>query len=363
VISPLDLPSKNTSAMDGYALVASSTLNPPVTLRVVGEAPAGCTSPPSIKPGEAVLVATGSPIPPGADTVIKVEEVEETKNFITIHQHVHKGDLINVKGQEVKKGQILLSAGALLDYRKTALLASTGTAKIDVFSTPKVALLSTGDELLEPSQPFVSGKVYNANRYIVEGILRREGISPDYLGIFPDDPDILRKALTQALGEYSVVVTMGAVSKGKYDYLRQVLAELEVELHITSTNIKPGHPLAFGSKEGTLFWGLPGYPSATLVNALVYLLPAIRKMRGKKECLPATITALAGESFKSKKDRVYFIRVNLQQKENRVITYSAGSQLTSNYLSSALCKGLAILPEGTEKVNPGEEVRVIIEPL
>ena len=360
VSSPLDLPPTDTSAMDGYALVASSTQLTPTVLKVVGEAPAGCIHPPSVRPGEAVLVTTGGPIPPGADAVVKVEEVEEDGETIILRRTVEKGELINLKGQDVSQGDLVLTSGTLLDYRKVALLASLGIGRVKVFITPKAALIATGDELLEPGTPQASGKVYNTNRYIVEGLLRKEGLQVDYLGIVPDHPQSLREILAQTLEKYPLVITMGAVSKGKYDYLRKVLKELQVELLITSTNIKPGHPLAFGTKGRSLFFGLPGYPSATLVNALVYLLPAVKRMSGRRETLPYTLRAMAGETFKSRKGKVYFIRVNLRWEGERLMAYSAGSQLTSNYLTSALCQGLAVIPEKVGTVERGEMVKVIV---
>ncbi len=360
VPSPLDLPPTDTSAMDGYALMASSTWNPPATLKVVGEAPAGCTHPPPVGPGEGVLVTTGGPIPPGADAVVKVEEVVEEGDRITINRRVEPGELINLKGQDLARGQILLSPGTTLDFRKVALLASVGAKRVKVFERPRVALMATGNELLEPGEPWQQGMLYNTNRYIVEGLLKGEGVEVDYLGILPDDPDILRKELGEALDRYPLVVTTGAVSRGKYDHLRWVLETLGVKLHITSTNIKPGHPLAFGTRGSTIFFGLPGYPSATLVNALVYLLPGVRKMKGELRPLPSTLPALAGEPFKSRKDRVYFIRVNLERQGKTLVARSAGSQLTSNYLSSALCQGLAILPEEVEVVERGQTVEVLV---
>ena len=359
IFSPMDLPPVDTSAMDGYAIMARDTHAPPVVLPVKGEAPAGCAAPPPLEPGKAMLVTTGGPIPPGADAVIKVEEVEERGSSILISRRVEKGELINTKGQEIKKGDPLLPRGTLLDPRKIALLASVGLNRVRIHPPPRAALFSSGDEILEPGQPYQAGRVYNTNRYIVEGLLKREGVQINYLGILPDAPQIQRDALARAMERYPLIITTGAVSRGKYDHLRQVMTGLDLQIHITSTNIKPGHPLVFGTRGEVLFFGLPGYPSATLVNTLVYLLPAVRKMKGVKDCIPSTIKARTREPLKSRKGKVYFIRVNLQRKDGEWMVSSTGSQLTSVYITSALAQGLAILPEEMDLIKPGEKVEVL----
>lgn len=361
VHSPLSLPPFATSAMDGYAVIASDTLNPPVTLKVVGESQTGSVPPPAMAMGEAVRVTTGAPVPPGADSVVKVEDVEERGDTVTLTRSVVKGDLINTPGQDVAKGDTLLSSGTVLDYRKVALLASVGITRVKVFDQCKVAFFATGDEVMEPGQPLQLGKAYNTNRYIVEGALLREGAKVDYCGILPDDIESQKEALSKVFGKYEVVVTTGAVSKGRYDFLRQTLSHLNVNIHLVSTNIKPGHPLVFGTKGDTIFFGLPGYPSATLVNTVVYLLPAIRRLQGIKpyHCLPQLLPAVAGEPLISREGRTYFLRINLRTEHRRLVAYSAGSQLTSTYLSSALCDGLAVLPEDVGTLSKGTEVEVI----
>ncbi len=360
VLSSIDLPSRNTSAMDGFALIASCSENTPVSLRIAGEAAAGCESAPPVNPREAILVTTGGPIPPGADAVVKVEEVESGQETILLKRRVKKNALINFQGQEIKKGETLLKRGTVLDYRKTALLASVGAYQVEVFRQPGVALMSTGNEILEPFQPFSPEKAYNCNRYILSGLLKREGFPVHYSGICPDHVEDLEERLHSILDSFPIVITTGSVSKGKYDYLRSVLKKLGVKIHITSTNIKPGRPLVFGTRNGTLFFGIPGYPSAALINAFVFLCPALKKMKGLKKYLPHTITAVAAESFKSRKDKVYFIRIDLKQKGWRLYAHSAGSQLTANYRTSALCRGFAVLPEDVERVRKGQDIEIIL---
>jgi molybdopterin molybdotransferase len=359
VFSRTELPEQNKSAVDGFAIKSSWTDQLPLTLRLSGEVQAGAEGGGLLREGETVFVMTGAPVPEGADAVVRIEDAKVEGELVTIDFKVKKGELVNFKGSEVKRGERLLSAGERLDYRKVALLAHTGTYRVKVFRRPQVGLIVTGNEVLEPEEPKRTGAVRNTNYYLLRGLLKEAGAELSYYGIVSDEPEKLKETLNQAFSRCDVVVTTGGVSKGKYDLVKEVVKGLGVELAFTQTNVRPGRPLAFGVKGEKLFFGLPGYPSATLVNALEFLLPAIRKLSGMRNYENTYFTAVAGEGLKSRKGRVDFVRVKVKNCPEGLVVFSGGSQQTSNFISSATSQAFAVIGAERGPVERGERVELL----
>ncbi|WP_456456731.1 molybdopterin molybdotransferase MoeA [Thermovibrio sp.] len=360
VYSPVDIPETDKSAIDGFAFKSSSIKELPAKLKIVGEVAAGEKKRLKVKEGEAVFVMTGGVIPEGTDTAVRVEDVKVEGKTLIVEFPVKRGELVNFKGSEVKKGEKVLEKGEVLDFRKVGLLANLGIGKVRVYQRVKVGIITTGSEVLEPEEPFKEGAVRNSNFYILKGLLEGIGAEVVYLGKVKDNLEEIKKTIEEGLSNCQIVATTGGVSKGKYDFVKEAAKLAGVDVKFTQTNIRPGRPLLFGKREDKLFFGLPGYPAAMLVNALEFLLPAVRKVSGFKDFSNKYIKAVAGESLKSREGRVDFLRVNLKWEGGKVIVLSAGSQQTSNYLTAALCQALAVIGEERGTVKAGEVVDVLL---
>ncbi len=356
IVAPSDIPAGSTSAMDGYAFRTEDIGDLPCRLRIAGEVLAK-DAPPELAPKETFYVATGAQIPRGADTVIKIEDAKIEEQYLIVYKLPEKGQFINPKGSEIKKGDRVIKEGTRLNHRLVGLLAHLGIYKIKVYKRPSVGIIVTGDEIAEP---FEKGTTKNTNLYILMGLLRREGAEVHYADRVKDAPNNIKNSIAEAVKHYNIVVTTGGVSVGKSDYVRNALKDLQADIHITETTVKPGRPLVFATLENTLLFGLPGYPSAMLVNALEFLLPALRKMQGKANWDNTYHRAVAAEDFKSRKGKAYYIRVNLENIDGTLYAKSAGSQLTSNYFTSAICNAFLIIPEEKERIIKGETANILI---
>ena len=359
IVANEDIPTFPTSAMDGYAVKSEYVVSTPLKLEIKGEIFAGKKTEKILSKNEAFYVATGAFLPEGADAVIKVEDALIEDGFLIVKEKPKKWQFVNPEGSEVKRGEKVISKGKKIDYRILGLLARLGMYQLRVFRKPRVGVIVTGDEIYEPFEKADFG-IKNANLYILKGLLEREGAEVHYVGKVKDEPAKIREAISTAFEDYDVVITTGGVSVGKADFVKKALLATGADIKFTGTNIKPGRPLTFAVFEDRLFFGLPGYPSAMLVNAIEFLIPAIRKLQGIKDFENKYIEAIAAEDFKSRKGKVYFIRVNLRYERGTIYAYSAGSQLTSNYLTSALCDALLIIPEEKEIMQKGEVANILV---
>ena len=350
------IPYMATSAMDGYAVKSGDT---PGRLRIAGEVYPG-EMPPTLSEGEAYYVATGAFIPEGSDTVIRVEDARIEGNTLVVEERLQPGEFVNPAGSEVKKGETVLEIGTLIDWRILGLLAYLGRYQISVYQRPQVGVIITGEEIAEVHENPAPYRTRNSNIYMLKGLLKKEGAEAHYLGRVEDSVEAIKRTVEESVRSFHATVTVGGVSKGKKDFVKRALEELGAEILITQTNVKPGRPFAFATLKGHPIFCLPGYPSATLVNALEFLIPAIRKMQGMKDYQNRYARFTATEEFRSRKGMVYFIRVNLKWRDGRLYAYSAGSQLTSNYRTSATCEGLLILPEEVERLKEGETAEGLI---
>ncbi len=360
VFSPVDIPDRDKSAIDGYAFSASSLDVLPAKLKVVGEVAAGDRSVLKVSHGEAVFVMTGGVVPEGADAAVRVEDVKVENGYVVVDFPVKKGELVNFKGSEIKRGEPIVRKGERLDFRKIGFLAYAGVYKIEVFRKPRVGVVVTGNEVLEPYENYKEGFVWNSNFYLLKGLLEGSGAEVSYLGCVGDENSRIEEILEGAFSSYDVVVTTGGVSKGKYDFVKDVVRSLGVEILFTSTNIRPGRPLVFGTYLGKLFFGLPGYPAAMLVNTLEFLIPSLRKMGGMKEFANRYLSAVSRSRLKSREGRVDFVRVTLEVDSGVLYVRDVGNQQTSNLKSMVYCDALAIVGADRGTVAPGEVVEILM---
>ena len=288
VVAVEDLPRSDTSAMDGYALRHASFLgastHDPVKLRIIGESPAGKPCGADVKEGEAVRIMTGGVVPAGADTVIKIEDTIEKDGFVICNKIPVSGGGIRLKGNSLKKGDIVLRTGDLITPLEVGALASLMRAYVYVHRKPIVAILSTGDELSDFHEPSVPSKAMCSNLYALAAQVLVLGATQLLLGIAADDIKAQQSILLEAL-RADVIITSGGTSQGKYDLVHKAFASLGMEIRFSNIFAKPGKPTTFGIIQNSLIFGLPGNPSATMLNFEQFIRPAILKMMGHQNVL------------------------------------------------------------------------------
>ncbi len=356
ISAPEDVPDLPKSAMDGYALRSADGL---ILRRVVAELTAGAQSGLLIGPGEAARIMTGAPMPAGADAMIPVELTEERDGLLSIQRKLKPGDYVHTVGQDIAAGQQVLARGTLIGAADVGLLATVGVTRVPVFRRPRVAVLATGDEVVEPSAPRPAGAVRDSNRYALMAAAREAGCEAISLGIAPDDYAGQRAAILRGLEHADVLLTSGGVSMGTRDLIKPILAEIGT-VHFGRINFKPGKPTTFATVGGTLIFGLPGYPVSSLVSFEVVVRPALRALQG--DARPERPLALAKLSapVRPSHDRPEYQRVVLSWRDGTLWAASTGGQGSSRLLSMRGANGLLLVPAGDEILPVGTQLEVLI---
>jgi molybdopterin molybdotransferase len=350
---PMDVPPADNSAVDGYALHHEDA-RAGATLAVSGRVAAG-DAPGELAPGTAVRIFTGSEIPRGANTVIMQEHVERQGDEITLSKGAASGNNIRPRGQDLTKGSLALHAGTRLRPQEIGLLASIGIARVDVFRPLRVALLSTGDELVDPGKPLQPGQIYNTNRFTLKALLQQAGCQVILAETLKDDRETTRQTLTQAARDADLILTSGGVSVGEEDHVRQVL-EQDGILSLWRLAMKPGKPLAFGSCHGTPVLGLPGNPAAALVTFMVIALPWIRRCQGESGILmPREERLPAGFNYQKASPRREYLRARVESTGNGPVVTCYPNQSSGMLSSACWADGLAVVPENST-VNEGDTI-------
>ncbi len=355
--APWDLPRWDNSAMDGFA-VRAEDCGPMKPLLIDGYIPAGGTADGIfVSPGRAVRIMTGAPTPPGCDTIIPVEETEETDDRVLINGRVRVGAHIRVRGEDVQKDEVVIVAGSVLRPAEINMLASFGFKTVAVFRRPKVAILSTGDELVEPGEPIGPGQIVNSNAYSLAAAVREVGGEPVLLGIARDNRQSLTEKMNAGL-QADVMITTAGVSMGDRDLVCEVLQEVGVERLFWKVDIKPGRPTAFGLKHGKPVFSLPGNPVSSMVTFEEFVRPALLKMMGHRRHIKPFVKACLQETISKKSGRTQFLRVRVVDNGERLIASSSGDQNTGILRTMLRANGIAVLPADREKIEAGEEVDI-----
>jgi molybdopterin molybdotransferase len=357
VISPEDVPPFANSAMDGFAVRGADVNTAGSVLEVIGDLPAGSRSDLVVGPGEAIRIMTGAPMPAGADTVVRVEETLSEASKVTVNTAVDVGTAVRPAGGDVTRGQTVFTAGTRLTPMHVGVLSTVGVAEPDVFARPRVAFMSTGDELTPVGEALGPGAIRDSNRPMLRALLEETGVETVDLGIVRDDPQALRAALDRG-AESDVVISTGGVSMGDYDVTKLVL-EGDAHVDFWQVAIQPAKPFAFGRIGSALFFGLPGNPVSVLVSFEQFARPALLKMQGARAVLRPRIVARAGETLDTDPGKTVFVRVRvdgLAAGEPTVV--AAGGQASNNLSATAAADGFAVVPRGTGTVEAGEEVSV-----
>ena len=356
LISGRDIPGFNNSALDGYAVCgADLTPGQPTQLPVFGQSTAGHASAEGLKPGTAMRILTGAKMPDGADTVVMQEDVELVDGQVIIPAGVKAGSNWRPRGEDVANGQAVRASGQRLRPQDIGMAAAIGCAQLRVFKPLRVAIFSTGDEILEPGQPLAEDSVYDINRYMLRSWLQAMGCAVTDLGILPDQYDAVSSALTQAAESHDVIMTSGGASTGDTDHITDVLTA-EGSLNFWRLAMKPGKPLALGQIGEARFIGLPGNPVAVGVCFLRFAYPLLSGLSGQQWPEPRSYQLPAAFSMKKKAGRCEFVRAQCQQSEGalRVSPYpKQGSGILSSLVEA---DGLVELAEDLTQVEEGDLV-------
>lgn len=361
ICSEADIPPFDNSAMDGYAIIAADTAGAsegnPIRLEVVADLPAGYTSQGRVERGCAVRIMTGAPLPKGADSVVMVEDTEPDNGNVLVKKPVEPGENVRPAGEDVRKRQLVLSAGTVIRPQEMGMLASLGKAKVRVIRRPKVALISTGDELVPLGEELTPGKIRDSNRYSLYGQVIEAGGIPIDLGIVKDEAEVLEDKFREGLRRADALITTGGVSVGDYDVVKGVLSSLGV-IDFWKVAMRPGQPQAFGLVGAKPVFGLPGNPVSTMIVFDQFVRPALLKLAGRKRLFKPTFTAISEHRIDKKKGRVEFKRAQIAERDGRYYARTTGPQGSGILLSMVLADGLIILPEGRGNVAAGEAVPV-----
>jgi molybdopterin molybdotransferase len=358
ILSPMNVPPHNYSAMDGYAVRSDDLTTTPGRLAIIGSAYAGRMFEGHVAAGECVRIMTGALIPEGCDSVVMQEHVQVAGSFIEIGEGHLRGQNIRLVGEDIKQGATVLTRGQIIRPAEMGLLASLGFSDVEVYRKLKVALFSTGDELQQPGTPLAPGQIYNSNRYSLLGMLGELGVEIIDMGTIRDDKASLKVALLDAAARADVIITSGGVSVGEADYIKQLLAEIG-EVAFWKIAMKPGKPLAYGKIGTCHFFGLPGNPVAVMVTFQQFVRDALRILMGQHPKLTLEFQAVCTSSIRKSPGRTEFQRGILSQgKNDEWIVHTTGAQCSGMLSSMSKANCFIVLPASQGNIESGSAVRV-----
>ena len=361
VVAAEQVPPFANSAVDGYAVRAVDVAAAPVELAVVAEVAAGAATDRVLAQGEAIRIMTGAPIPGGADAVVMVEDTERVGDGrVHIARSVVSGVAVRPAGDDVQPGDLLFTAGTVVTPAVVGVLASVNARTVSAHPRARVAVLSTGDELVEDGGPLRPGQIRESNRRMLAGMLRETGCEVVDYGTVADDEAALESVLRRAAGECDAIVTSGGVSMGEYDVVKAVLGRV-ADMTWMQIAIKPAKPFAFGTLDGKPIFGLPGNPVSSIVSFEMLARPALRRMMGHRRLARPSHVAITDDGVKRRPDgKVHLVRVAATfENDGRCHVRSVGAQGSHQLAATALSNALAVVPDG-EGVPPGAEVAVVM---
>ncbi len=360
-VAPVTLPPWDNSAMDGYAVRSADLAHVPVTLRVIESIAAGQFPARELGAGDATRIMTGAPVPKGADTVIRVEDTDDGRETVEIRDARDAGKNVRPRGEDIHEGKVAIPAGTPLGAAQIGVLASLGFANVEVIRAPRVAILTSGDELVELSgfeEVRAGKKIVSSNGYTLQTLVRAAGAEPVYLGIASDTPQSLR-ALLEKARDCDVIITSAGISVGEHDYMRDVLREMGADMKFWRVRMRPGAPIGFGLLGGKPWIGLPGNPVSTMVTFELFARPLIRKMRGHTRLFRRAIPATLEEAVTTNADLTHFLRAVVTDRDGKHFARLTGPQSSGILTSMSQANALLVVPAGRRRAEAGEVLNVI----
>jgi molybdopterin molybdotransferase len=364
IVAQEDIPPFSNSAMDGFALLSRDSQprsGQPPRLRVTGGVAAGYVTDQAVTEGTTMRIMTGAPVPPGADTVIQVEltrSEDPQSEWVEIMQAVPPGNNIRPAGEDMHRGQTILLQGNEIGSWEIGVLATLGWANVPVTRRPHVAILGTGDEVIDVDEPLRPGKIRNSNSYLLEAAVRQAGAIPHRLGVARDTVESLREKFTEAI-QYDLIITSGGVSVGDFDLVKNIMAE-QGHVDFWRINMRPGKPVAFGSIGKVPLLGLPGNPVSAAVTFELFGRPVIRKMLGHTRLLRPQVDVVVTDGVNERVMRRHYVRAWVEWRDGRFVAHTTGNQGSHITTSLLHTNALIIVPEGGVQIQAGGSAKAIM---
>jgi molybdopterin molybdotransferase len=356
IAAPWDMPMCDNSAMDGFAVRAADCL-PAASLRVSGFLAAGGSPDGPLEAGCAVKIMTGARIPAGADAVVPFEDAEMCGAYVTFNAAIRRHQNVRFAASDLRRGELVIPVGTVIRAPEISMMASFSRKCVTVFRRPRVAILSTGDELVAVGEQVVPGRIVDSNGVSLAALVKECGAVPHLLGIAGDTVASHVEKMTIGL-RADIFITSAGVSVGERDLVRKVLGDLGVTQVFHSVEVRPGGPTTFGVKDGCLVFCLPGNPVASMIIFAELVQPAILKAMGYRRMLPASVPAILQENVSKRSGRVKLLRVRLEYRGQKLLAFSSGDQSTGMLKTLMRADGLAVLPAARSTLQAGEEVEV-----
>jgi molybdopterin molybdotransferase len=355
-----DVPHGDNTAMDGYAVRADDIAKAPVTLRVIENLPAGTVATKRVQSGTAIRIMTGALMPDGADTVAHVEITDAGSDDVQVFEPLRRGTNVRKRGEDMHAGDVVLADGTPLHSAEIGVLAGVPKPVVRVGRRPTVAILSTGDEIIDVGDAMAPGKVLNSNSYSLAALVREAGAIPRMIGIVADTKEATIAAIESAL-ESDFIISSGGVSVGAYDFVKDALDALGAETKFWQVAMKPGKPVVLSRVRGRLYFGLPGNPVSCMVSFLLFIAPAIRKAMGQTtNLLPPIVQTRVSASLKSRGDRRNYLRVRVVARDGELVSVPMSSQGSGVSTSMIQANGLVIVETGITAVEAGSIVPTVL---
>jgi molybdopterin molybdotransferase len=356
-----NIPPLDNSGMDGYAVrtadIEKASRDHSVRLKVIEDLPAGFLSQKTLKEGQAIRIMTGAPIPMGADTVVPVEETRKDGSSVSIFKAFPLGENIRRAGEDVKQGDRVISRGDILRSSEIGMVASIGRSSLSVYQRPMVSILCTGEELVDVDEPLEGVKIVSSNSYTLAAQVRECGAIPVQLGIARDQKEEVKEKLRQGL-RADVLISSAGISVGDYDFVKEALKDLGMEMVFWRVAMKPGKPMAFGVIREKPVFGLPGNPVSSMVSFEQFVRPALLKMMGHRQIFRPCIEAMLNEDLAIEPGKRHYIRAVVSRKEDHYVVMTTGAQGSGILNSMVRANGLIVIPEDRKGVQAGEKVKV-----
>jgi molybdenum cofactor synthesis domain-containing protein len=360
IVADIDLPPFDRARMDGYALRAADIAVTPARLRVIGEVPAGAKFEGRVNSGQAVKIFTGAPVPDGADSVQKIEVTRAEGNVVSILEPTSTGQFITPRASEIASGEVVARSGRQIGAAEMAVLASFGYSQVKLARQPRVAVISTGSELVEVSTKPSGAQIRNSNTYTLAAYAEQAGAIVEMFGTVEDTSEATREALLRAADNRDIVITSGGVSMGDYDLVKAALKEIGAEIYFDRVTIRPGKPIVFAKRDRTYFFGLPGNPVSTSVTFNVFVRPALRALQGEGSPLLPVVGAQLSRSLKDPSSRRSYLPARLFIEAGRAMVEPLKWGGSSDLVAFMSANALIVVPEDVHEIAEGDLVEAML---